>query len=372
MKSWLSPRLVVALVLLAAAGACEVARERRPTYLRPGVHLDAYVGNLADGTVTVVDLAKLAAIATVAVGPGPACLRAHPTRDEVWGVSGEGGYAWVLESATNRLTRIPVGLQPVALDFSPDGRRAYVACAGSGTVVAIDCATRRVIARGRAGKHPSDIRATPNGKWLLVANREDATVTLLDAASLALRATLPVAPQPAQMIVLPDSSKAFVASASTDLVSVLRLNPPALLARLAAGGRADALLMKPDGGEVYVLSSDTHGLTVIDTWTNEIGDFVMLGADPAGGAVSGDGTRLYVCDSAASRVSEVDLAYRQLLGSASTGQDPVACGLDPEQKLVLAADEDSDDLAVVAREGPHLVTLIPVGKQPDSLAVKLF
>jgi YVTN family beta-propeller protein len=372
LKSWLSPRLVVALVLLAASGTCEVARERRPTYLRPGVHLDAYVGNLADGTVTVVDLAKLASVATVSVGPGPACLRAHPSRPEVWGVSVTGGYAWVLDSATDRLTRIPVGQQPVALDFSPDGRRVYVACAGSGTVVAIDCATRQVIARGRAGRRPSDIRAAPNGKWVLVSNRDDATVSLLDSATLAARATLPVAPQPGQIVVLPDSSKALVASAATDLVSVLRLNPPAVLARLAAGGRADALLMKPDGGEVYVLSSETHGLTVIDTWTNEVGDFVMLGADPVGGAVTGDGTLLYTCDSAAARVSVVNLTYRQLLGSASTGQRPVVCGLDPEQKLVLAADEGSDDLAVVAREGPHLVTLIPVGKQPDSLAVKLF
>jgi hypothetical protein len=40
--------------------------------------------------------------------------------------------------------------------------------------------------------------------------------------------------------------------------------------------------------------------------------------------------------------------------------------------MLLVADRDSDDLAVIAREGPHLVTLVPVGKQPDSLAVKLF
>jgi YVTN family beta-propeller protein len=345
-------RLGLALVLLVAAGTCEVMRESRPTILRPGVHLYAYVANRGDGTVTAVDLVKLAPVATISVGAAPAALHAHPTRREIWGVSTGAGSAWVIDAPSGRVQHIPVCAQPVSLDFSPDGSRAYVACAGSDTLVAIDCASRRVLVRGRTGRQPWVVRASRNGKWVLTANREDSTVTVFNAANLDVVATLPVAPQPDRM--------------------VLRLDPPELLARLATGGRTNALLLKPDGGEVYVLSPDTHGLTVINTWTNEVGDFLLLGANPVAGVVTGDGGLLYACDAAAGRVAVVNLSYRELLGSAPTGQGPVACALGLEERLLLAVDAESGDLAVIAREGPHLVTLVPVGKQPDSLAVKLF
>ena len=132
MKVRLNYRLAFLLVVLIVFAVREVALELRPSFLRPGLHLCAYVANTGDGTLTVADLVKLAPIATVPVGAGPTGVRAHPSRDEIWGLSSAGGYAWVLDAKTNRIVaRIPVGLAPYALDFSPDGRRAYVAASGS-------------------------------------------------------------------------------------------------------------------------------------------------------------------------------------------------------------------------------------------------
>ncbi len=374
MKLRPNARLVVALVALAIAGTIEVLREKEPTFLRPGLHLYAYVANSADGTVTAVDLVKLQPVATIPVGPQPGWVTALPARKQIWGVSAGGGYVWVIDAPKGTVQRIPVCQDPVSLVFSPNGQRAYVACAASGTVAAIDCETRQVVARGRAGPPGGETTEalTPNGKWLLVASRAGATVSLLDAASLREKAGLAVAPNPNAIVVLPDSSKAFVGSATTDFVSVLRLDPPAVVARLETGGRTSALVLKPDGGEIYVLSPDTHGMTVINTWTNEVGDFLQLGADPAAGVVTRDGATLYACDAGGQRVDVVNLTYRELEGSAPTGQRPVACVLGLDQKLLLVADSASNDLAVIARQGPNLVTLVPVGKQPNSLAVELF
>ena len=155
MKQRVNYRLVFLLVILVVLAIREVAVELRPSFLRPGLHLLAYVGNTADGTVSVLDLVKLSPVATVSVGPGPSGLRAHPTRPEIWGLSSLGGYVWVLDVRSNQIVaRIPVGAAPYALDFSPDGRRAYVAASGPGTVLAIDAASRQIVARGRAGRRP--------------------------------------------------------------------------------------------------------------------------------------------------------------------------------------------------------------------------
>ncbi|HEV2182865.1 MAG TPA: hypothetical protein VGR39_04205, partial [Candidatus Acidoferrales bacterium] len=136
-------RLVFVLVILLAISIIEIVREHRPSFLRPGVHLYAYVANTADGTLTAINLVSLTAVATIPVGPSPSGIRAHPKRDEIWGVSTTGGYAWVLDTRSGQIVaRIPVGANPYAIDFSPDAKRAYVAASGSDAVVAIDCASR--------------------------------------------------------------------------------------------------------------------------------------------------------------------------------------------------------------------------------------
>src|SRR2546428_6567355 len=106
--------------------------------------------------------------------------------------------------------RIPAAATRFAIDFSPDGSRAYVASSGFATVVSMDCLTRQIVAHGRTGRRPWLARITPDGKYLLVPNREDGTLQVFYAASLLPAATIPVAAGPEQVVVLPDSSVAFV------------------------------------------------------------------------------------------------------------------------------------------------------------------
>src|SRR5437870_7107268 len=131
----------VALALLAGV-AQQLAKEHRPSMLRPGLRLCAYVANAGDGTVTVVDLVRLAATSTIAVGPAPSGIRAHPTRKEIWGVSSEAGYVWVIDAPRDALVaRIPSAPPPTAgtpppfpPDFPPDGTPAILAASGSPTL----------------------------------------------------------------------------------------------------------------------------------------------------------------------------------------------------------------------------------------------
>src|SRR6266436_2307036 len=118
-------RVYFLLAALAIGGVVLLLREHRPSFLRPDLHLSAYV-TTADGSVTVVDLVKLKPVARIPVGPGLSGMREHPTRPEVFGVSTTGGYVWILDPRINQVTaRIAVGPLPYALDFSPDGNRIY-------------------------------------------------------------------------------------------------------------------------------------------------------------------------------------------------------------------------------------------------------
>src|SRR5215469_7664165 len=109
-------RAYIGSITLAIGALIVVMSDHRPSFLRPDLHLEAYV-TTADGSLTVVDLVKLKAVARIPIGPGLSGLREHPTRPELFGVSTTGGYVWILDPRANNFTgqvtaRIPVGPLP--------------------------------------------------------------------------------------------------------------------------------------------------------------------------------------------------------------------------------------------------------------------
>jgi len=370
--------------VLSLGALIELLREHRPSFLRPDLHLAAYVST-ADGSVTVVDLVKLKAIARIPVGPGLSGMRENPTRPEILGVSSTGGYVWILDLRANDFTgqvtaRIPVGPLPYSLDFSPDGDRVYTTASGSDTLVAIDAKSHNIVARAKTGREPVLARATPDGKSIVVVNRRDSSLGIHDAGTLALRSTLSVSGEPDDVAILPDSSAAFVLSRSQSRISVVDLRRSVLVTNLQLAGKPTEMLLKPDGGELFVISPEAHGLQAINTWTHEVGDYMVLGSAPTRGVLSGDASLLYVSDTAAGRIIPVDIANRRIIRDPGkgfpipAGDAPTALKFDPEspETLLLVVSQGSGDLAVIRVRTNFLVTMIPVGDHPQDLAVKLF
>jgi YVTN family beta-propeller protein len=375
-------RVYFLLAVLAIGGMVLLLREHRPSFLRPDLHLSAYV-TTAGGNVTVVDLVKLKAVARVAVGPGLSGMREHPTRPEIFGLSSTDGYVWILDPRANHFTgqvtaRIPVGPLPYALDFSPDGNRIYTTASGNNTLVVIDLKSRAIVARAATGREPVLAHVTPDGKTVLVVNRRDGTLGIHDTTTLALRGSVSVVAQPEDVSVLPDSSLAFVLSRSERRISVVDLRRGVLVTHLELAGAPTEMLLKADGGELYVISPEAHGLQVINTETHEVGDYMVLGSAPTRGVLSADASLLYVSDTAAGRVTPVDIYNRRIVRDPGkgfpvpAGDAPAALRFDPEENLLLVVSQGSGDLAVIRVRTNFLLTMIPVGDHPQDLAVKLF
>ena len=375
-------RLYFLLAALGIGGIVLLLREHRPSFLRPDLHLSAYV-TTADGNVTVVDLVKLKAVARIAVGPGLSGMREHPTRPEIFGLSSTGGYVWILDPRANHFTgqvtaRIAVGPLPYALDFSPEGNRIYTTASGNNTLLAIDVKSRAVVGRAMTGREPVLAHVTPDGKTVLVVNRRDGSLGIHDATTLTLRGSVSVVPQPEDVAVLPDGSLAFVLSRSERHISVVDLRRGVLVTHLELAGKPTDMLLKPDGGELYVISPEAHGLQAINTWTHEVGDYMVLGSRPTRGVLSSDASLLYVSDTAGDRVTPVDIFNRRIIRDPGkgfpvpAGDSPTALRFDPAENLLLVVSQGSGDLAVIRVRTNFLLTMIPVGDHPQDLAVKLF
>ncbi len=116
----------------------------------------------------------------------------------------------------------------------------------------------------------------------------------------------------------------------------------------------------------------SHGLEIIDTWRTEISGSMVLGSAPTDGTMTADASVVYVSDTATNGVIPIEMNNRHLLPQIPTGRHPGPCALDPSGDLLLVADQESGDLAVIRVRTQSLITIIPVGMNPRSLTIKLF
>ncbi len=88
-----------------------------------------------------------------------------------------------IDTAGNAGTAIPVGTDPYAVAFSPDGTKAYVTNIGSNTVTPITVATGTAGTEILVGTSPYGVAFSPDGSTAYVANAGSNTVTPITVAT---------------------------------------------------------------------------------------------------------------------------------------------------------------------------------------------
>ncbi len=182
----------------------------------------AFVTNKNDGTLSVIDIRKLA-----------------PIRN------------------------IKIGLLPTALAFSSLSKSLYVANEGDGTIVALDGLGGQIVARIKAQPGLSVLRLMPNGRFGFVANKTTNTIYIFDVTSNRIVHAVPTGPGTDQITFTREF--AYVRSTGHEFVSMIKLaelGKETALSRFPAGQKApressaqslaDAIVPAPEEGAVLV------------------------------------------------------------------------------------------------------------------------
>jgi|GEM_PF-3947457 len=118
-----------------------------------------------------------------------------------------GGTVSVIDvSSLSVKKEIPVADGPRRIAFSPDGRKAFVACSEANQVVVINAETESVIKSIPVGLFPYDIATTPDGKKVYVSNLDSETVSVIDAETLTVIKELTGFREPRAVHVIGDAS----------------------------------------------------------------------------------------------------------------------------------------------------------------------
>jgi YVTN family beta-propeller protein len=131
-------------------------------------------------------------------------------------------------------TVVPVGRGSEGFDVSPDGKEAWVASAGDGTISVIDLATKTVVATIAADVHGANrLKFTPDGRHVFVTA---GTLVVLDAATRTVVKRLADVHGSGGILMQPDGARAYVACSPDGYVAVIDLSTPQMTGRVAIAG----------------------------------------------------------------------------------------------------------------------------------------
>lgn len=139
-----------------------------------------------------------------------------------------------------QLTVVPVGRGSEGFDVSPDGKEAWVANAGDGTVSIIDMAQKTVTATLAANAPGANrLKFTPDGKLALISAGPD--LVIFDAATRKEVKRLTTGHGSGGIQMQPDGTRAFEACSPDGYVAVIDLKTLEVVGHIDAGPNPDGM-----------------------------------------------------------------------------------------------------------------------------------
>jgi YVTN family beta-propeller protein len=136
---------------------------------------------------------------------------------------------------------VTVGPRGEGFDVSPDGKEAWVANAGDGTVSIVDLAAKKVTETLPANVSGANrLKFTPDGKLALISTLTGSDLTIIDAKTRRVAKRLNLG-RAAGIQMQPDGARAYVACTPENYVAIVDLKSLDVAGRIEAGGQPDGL-----------------------------------------------------------------------------------------------------------------------------------
>ena len=259
---------------------------------------------VAGNTVSVIDTTKRQVLRTVDLGKfdRPHGMAFSPDGRRLF-VTAERQKCVSIVTVDDGTVEARIGTEQSAshmIVLSADGKRAFVANIGSGSVSVLDLENRSLVKTVPTGAGCEGIALRPGRNEIWVTNRGADTLSLISTETLEVTATLPCASFPIRIAFTPDGARALVSCAKSDAVAVFSCEERKEVARIAMPPRESG--EKDDEGRLF---------------GNEMGSAV-----PVGILVHPEGKVAFVANTYADRVAVLDLEKLTLRGSLRGGKEP--------------------------------------------------
>ncbi len=266
-----------------------------------------------------------------------------------------------------------VGQTPGSVTLTPNGRFAYVANRGAGTVTVVDTNLNQVSAVIPVAEGPPwYVAFTPDGSraYVSVYNSDKTVnrVAVLDARTTREIRSVEVDTAPYALSVTPDQKYVFVPSHDTAKIDVIDTGSDAVIGKIDVPHNPHAIKFSPDGRLAYIANHESNLISVVDVATLSVVNTIAVGTSPHSLALSPDGTQLAVACYDSSDVYFVDVASGAVIGTTAVGNHPQDIEYSADGGYVYTANVDGNSVSVIDAGTRTVTATIPTAT-PTSIAV---
>jgi YVTN family beta-propeller protein len=173
--------------------------------------------------------------------------------------------------------------------LAPDGKRAYVANVGSGSLSILDLAGKKAVGHVATAAGAEGLDVSPDGKEVWVANNRANSISVVDAGTLEVTRTISCPAFPLRVKFLPDGKQVLVSATMSGEVVVLDRAEGKVLKRLSMAESATAenpvpigILVHPAGRLAYVALAQAGRIAILDVEKAAVVGRIEVGGHPDG------------------------------------------------------------------------------------------
>lgn len=276
---------------------------------------------------------------------------------------------------------IAVDMSPEHIQLDPNGRTLAVGNYEGGAILLVDLGAKRVTARIDGFRGPHHLAFAPDGRTLYVGNLNADTVSIVDVASALVTKEIEVTAPPAAddapalggvraITIGRDGRQAFVTFGNDEGLAVLDLSDQRPAKRLPLGQLSRRAFVTADGRRLLVPNDGDDSISIIDTLA--VQEIARL---PGGRVMTGIvtawfETTAFVLARSERQAMVLDLTRNERVGQIALSGQPAGGAATADGSKVYVALGDRDSVAVIDARSRRLATVINgVGRHPWGASV---
>lgn len=145
--------------------------------------------------------------------------------------------------SASKITHIPVGKQPEAIDISPDGKEVWVGLNAEGAIDVIDTTTNKVREKVILGERPYRVKFAPDGKRVIFTMPNTKELLVYDAATRKELKRVKLESAPLGVTISKDGKTAFISAGQPDSVLKIDLDKFEITGKIETGQVPDGIAL---------------------------------------------------------------------------------------------------------------------------------
>ena len=278
--------------------------------------------------------------------------------------------------------KIPVGQTPSFVQVAPNGKFAYIANPGAGTITVLNTANDLVSGTIKIPQGPPQfVSFSPDSQTAYVSvyktNGSVHLIAFVNTATDAITATVPVNNfTPTESATSPDGRFLYVpnhntamSGANQNVLDVIDTTTKQLIGSIPVSANPHWVVFGKNNGRFYTTDHMSATVTVLNAQTNAPIAEIEVGETPHSEALSPDGSRLAVTSYDGNVVYLINTATDKKIATIPVGQEPVDIAYSPDGRYLLTVNSNDNTVTVIDTADNHVIGKITTGKSPTSISV---